>query len=206
VNYVRGEISIEPWQEGEPGPHVQAAYEAGGAGDPTAELEPLSITIEGPVEEVASNLVAAMVASVDNGATRISLSLTVQPPMEHPVVKTARELAEAVGGRLIPVAELTPTDIVVEHEGEVLAGLRKPRLDLDGALQRLVDDVETHFGAALRDLSRADKQAALVMLEERGAFTLRNAAEELAELLGVSRVTLYNYLNAIRKAPPAESD
>ena len=201
MNYVRGEISIEPWHEGEPGPHVLAAYEAGGAGDLNAELEPLSITIEGPVDEVASNLVNAMVASVDHGATRISLSLTVQPPMEHPVVKTASELAEAVGGRLIPVAELTPTDIVVEHEGEVLAGLRKPRLDLDGALQRLVDDVEAHFGASLRDLSRADKQAALVMLEERGAFTLRNAAEELAELLGVSRVTLYNYLNAIRQAP-----
>ena len=123
----------------------------------------------------------------------------VQPPRDHPVGKTARELAEAVGGRLVPVAEITPGDIVIDHEGEVLAGLRKPTLDLDGALQRLVDEVESQFGGKLNELSRADKQAALVTLEERGAFNLRNAAEDLAELLDVSRVTLYNYLNSVRR-------
>ena len=36
------------------------------------------------------------------------------------------------------------------------------------------------------------------LLHERGAFNLRNAADEVADALGVSRVTIYNYLNAVR--------
>ena len=34
------------------------------------------------------------------------------------------------------------------------------------------------------------------MLDERGAFTLRKAVEDVADALGVSRFTVYNYLNS----------
>lgn len=195
---VRCEVSVEPWSEGEPGPHVLAAVRAGSANGLEMQLEALSLTLDGPVDLVAKNMMAALVAAVAEGATRISFSMTVQPPTDHPIVKTAIQLAEGVGGRVVPVAEIGPLDILIEHEGEALAGLRRPSVDLDGALQRLVDEVESHFGDQLRNLDRGDKQAALIMLHERGAFTVRNAAEELSEMLGVSRVTLYNYLNAIR--------
>jgi predicted transcriptional regulator YheO len=33
------------------------------------------------------------------------------------------------------------------------------------------------------------------MLEERGAFAYRKSAETVAEALGVTRFTVYNYLN-----------
>ena len=33
------------------------------------------------------------------------------------------------------------------------------------------------------------------MLEERGAFAFRKSAETVAEALGVTRFTVYNYLN-----------
>ena len=36
------------------------------------------------------------------------------------------------------------------------------------------------------------------MLDERGAFQLRKAIEDVAAMMGVSRITIYNYLNAIR--------
>jgi len=48
----------------------------------------------------------------------------------------------------------------------------------------------------MRKLSREDKQAAVQMLHERGAFELRRSVEMVAEAMGVSRFTIYNYLNA----------
>ena len=41
-----------------------------------------------------------------------------------------------------------------------------------------------------------DKQRAVRLLDERGAFTLRKAVEDVADALGVSRFTVYNYLNS----------
>ncbi len=35
------------------------------------------------------------------------------------------------------------------------------------------------------------------LLDERGAFTLRKSIEDVADALGVSRITVYNYLNAV---------
>lgn len=199
VKPLRGEVTIEPWHEDEPGPHVLAALDVLRRMDAKPVLDALSITIEGPAGMIIAAFEEATNASIDAGASRVSVSFTVQPLFSHPVVKTAQELAEAVGGRIIPIADMIPADIVIEHEGEVLAGLRKPKLNLGGALERLVTEVETQFGAPLRELNRGDKQAALVVLEGRGAFTIRNAADDLAEMLGISRVTLYNYLNAVHQ-------
>ena len=42
------------------------------------------------------------------------------------------------------------------------------------------------------------KQQAVRLLEEHGAFTLRKSIEDVADAMGVSRITIYNYLNAIR--------
>jgi predicted transcriptional regulator YheO len=52
------------------------------------------------------------------------------------------------------------------------------------------------MGAGLEELSREDKQRAVKVLEERGAFNLRGSVEDVADRLGVSRFTVYNYLNA----------
>jgi predicted transcriptional regulator YheO len=77
----------------------------------------------------------------------------------------------------------------------VLAGLRLP--DLQGALDRLIAQVERELGGPLAQLSREDKQRAVRLLDERGAFTLRKSIEDVADALGVSRITVYNYLNAV---------
>jgi predicted transcriptional regulator YheO len=59
----------------------------------------------------------------------------------------------------------------------------------------LLADVATELGSPLAELPRADKQRAVRMLEERGAFDYRRSAETVAEALGVTRFTVYNYLN-----------
>jgi predicted transcriptional regulator YheO len=70
---------------------------------------------------------------------------------------------------------------------------------LHGALDRLIEGVEREFGAPLPSLSRDDKQRAVRMLDERGAFILRRAVEDVADAMGVSRITVYNYLNALHR-------
>jgi predicted transcriptional regulator YheO len=37
------------------------------------------------------------------------------------------------------------------------------------------------------------------LLDERGAFQLRKSIEDVADALGVSRITVYNYLNAVNR-------
>ncbi|WP_026454183.1 helix-turn-helix domain-containing protein, partial [Saccharomonospora iraqiensis] len=65
-------------------------------------------------------------------------------------------------------------------------------------LAGLLDDLAAELGAPLAELPRAEKQRAVRLLEERGAFHYRKSAETVAEALGVTRFTVYNYLNRSR--------
>ena len=78
--------------------------------------------------------------------------------------------------------------------GALVGGLRLP--GVHGTLDRMIGAVEAELGAPLGDLSREGKQRAVHLLDERGAFQLRKSVEEVADALGVSRFTVYNYLNA----------
>jgi predicted transcriptional regulator YheO len=89
---------------------------------------------------------------------------------------------------------MEPQDIELVWEGEVVGAMRLP--GVHGALDRLLSGVEDELGAPLSELGREDKQAAVRMLNERGAFELRRSVEEVADAMGVSRFTIYNYLNA----------
>ena len=81
--------------------------------------------------------------------------------------------------------------------GDVVAAVRMP--PLHGALDRLIETVEAELGGPLPNLSREQKQRAVRLLDERGAFILRRAVEDVADAMGVSRITVYNYLNAIHR-------
>jgi HTH domain len=114
-------------------------------------------------------------------------------------------VAAALGGSLVDQEELGAADIPLRWHGELVGGLRVPAElldgaddDLHGALGRMIEQVEDELGARLPDLSREGKQRAVRLLDQRGAFLLRRSVEDVADALGVSRITVYNYLNAIR--------
>ena len=79
---------------------------------------------------------------------------------------------------------------------------RAAALDLNGALPRMLAEAASRLGAPLEDLSREAKQRVVRELDQRGAFTLRRSIEDVADALRVSRVTIYNYLDAIRSSAP----
>jgi hypothetical protein len=112
----------------------------------------------------------------------------------HPLLEALEPVAEALGATLVPAPGVRTGDIPLRWEGEVVGGMRLP--GIQGTLDRLVATIEAELGAPLAELSREDKQRAVRMLDDQGAFRLRRSVEEVAEVLGVSRFTVYNYLNA----------
>ena len=114
----------------------------------------------------------------------------------HPVFSAIRPLLEVVGGGVIEPDDLQAGDVPIAWEGRVIGGIRME--SLSSALDRLVAYIEEELGGRLMDLSRGQKQAAVRMLDERGAFQLRKSIEDVAAMMGVSRITIYNYLSAIR--------
>jgi hypothetical protein len=110
-------------------------------------------------------------------------------------LRALRPVVETLGGSVVPARSSRPGDHPVEWDGEVVGYVRGS--ELHGALDRLIYGVEREFGTRLSDMDRSQKQAAIRQLDQRGAFLLRGAVDDVANWMGVSRVTLYTYLNAL---------
>ena len=115
----------------------------------------------------------------------------------HPLIASVKPLLKATGAELITPDALIAGDIPLMWDGTIVAGVGLPALH--GALDRIIEGVEPELGARLSQLSRNEKQTAIRLLDERGAFTVRRAVEDVADAMGVSRITVYNYLNALHR-------
>lgn len=71
------EFTIEPFVEGDPGPHVKAAIAVAEAAGLDVEVGPFGTAVEGETITVLDAVDAVVRAAVANGATRVSLQLTV---------------------------------------------------------------------------------------------------------------------------------
>ena len=113
------------------------------------------------------------------------------------LVRAVQPVIDAVGARLVTADEAEGSDVPLVWDGDMIAAVRLP--PMHGALDRLIDAVETELSGQLPELTREQKQIAIRLLDERGAFILRRAVEDVADAMGVSRITVYNYLNAIHR-------
>ena len=118
-------------------------------------------------------------------------------PTVHPLIRSVKPVVDALGASFVALDDMEASDVPLVWEGRTIAAIRMP--PLHGALDRLIDAVEAELGGRLPLLSREDKQRAVRLLDERGAFILRRAVEDVADAMGVSRITVYNYLNAIHR-------
>jgi predicted transcriptional regulator YheO len=114
----------------------------------------------------------------------------------HPLTEAIGPLIEAIGATIVPTDEIVDGDVTLVWEGEPAIGVR---LEDVVSLERLMANVEAQLGSSLSELNRADKQRAVRMLDERGAFQLRKSIEDVGEAMGVSRITIYNYLSAVKE-------
>ena len=115
---------------------------------------------------------------------------------DHPLVTAIAPLVERLNAELVAPADAGADDVSLSWEGEPVVAVRLPRGE--GGVHALLTEVAAEIGAPLSGLSRGEKQRAVLMLEAKGAFEYRKSAEIVAEALGVTRFTVYNYLNRAR--------
>ncbi|MFF1379093.1 helix-turn-helix domain-containing protein [Streptomyces sp. NPDC058308] len=112
---------------------------------------------------------------------------------DDPFVTAVKPLVDAMGGEMVPPDEAGIDDVVLAWEGEDVVAVRLPQLA--DSLDHILLALERKQGRPLSELDRKAKQEVVRILEARGAFAVRHGVETVAGALGVSRFTVYNYLN-----------
>ena len=137
----------------------------------------------------------------------------VTPP--HPLVRAIGPLLNRIGATFVDPPDLQADDVPLEWDDDIIGGIRLTATlpvaptaapvaedegggEAAGGLEGIIGDIERFFGTPLADLPRARKQQAVRMFEEGGAFSYRKSVEAVAAALGISRFTVYNYLNRDR--------
>lgn len=117
---------------------------------------------------------------------------------DDPFVTAVKPLVDAMGGEMLTPEQAGPDDVVLSWEGEDVVAVRLPQLA--DSLDHILAALERKQGKPLADLDRKTKQEVVRVLEARGAFSVRHGVETVASALGVSRFTVYNYLNREKQA------
>ncbi|MEV7041006.1 helix-turn-helix domain-containing protein [Amycolatopsis sp. NPDC051061] len=163
---LEAEFTSEPFHgEGAPPEHALAARDAAAEAGLETDFGPFGTLARGEAKALFEALPAIAKAALEGGATQVTLQVRRADPQND-----APAGAKPAPGGTAPV-------------------------ELTDALARLIADVEREVGAKLGDLDRPGKQRAVRLLRERGAFGLRKSVSSVADALGVTRFTVYNYLN-----------
>ena len=72
----KAEFTIEPFMEGEPGPHVKETIAVAKQSGLDVEIGPFGTTVVGEQETVFELVSELVKTAMDNGASRISLQVT----------------------------------------------------------------------------------------------------------------------------------
>ncbi|MFK8850008.1 MULTISPECIES: helix-turn-helix domain-containing protein [Streptomyces] len=123
-------------------------------------------------------------------------------PADHPFVQAVKPLVDAMGAEMVAPDQARGDDVVLAWEGQDRVAVRLPHLS--ESLDHLLAELERRHGVPLSDLDRRTKQSVVRILEARGAFSVRHGVETVAGALGVSRFTVYNYLNRENAAKGAD--
>jgi uncharacterized protein YqgV (UPF0045/DUF77 family) len=178
---LEAEFTSEPFHgEGSPPEHALAARDAAVEAGLDTDFGPLGTLARGDAKALLEALPTITQAALDGGATQVTLQ----------VRRAADARTEATATPVVEQHSADSTPVVEQHG----AG-SAPVVELNDALARLIADVERELGAELGDLDRPGKQRAVRLLRERGAFGLRKSVSSVADALGVTRFTVYNYLN-----------
>jgi predicted transcriptional regulator YheO len=70
--------------------------------------------------------------------------------------------------------------------------------DVESTVDTMLAEVLFEYGKPLYGMSKADRLGLIQSLDRKGLFQMKRAVPILAKKLGVSRYTIYNYLNELR--------
>ncbi|MEG0693149.1 MAG: helix-turn-helix transcriptional regulator [Oscillospiraceae bacterium] len=70
--------------------------------------------------------------------------------------------------------------------------------DVNGLLDFLIREGQNIIGKSIDHMSKEEKMEFIGFLDDKGAFLITRSSEKLCEILGISRFTFYNWLEAVR--------
>ncbi|MFJ4815027.1 transcriptional regulator [Streptomyces sp. NPDC088801] len=140
----------------------------------------------------------------DSGYPSVIQNYPNQFPDGRPVKSTSIGIKNSAGEYIaalclnLDVSVLSPVTLALsnlvatdtEHREQPLETLRDRSAR---ELRQAVEELAAERGATPRSLGREDKKALVRQLHQDGYFDSRDAAQAIADLLGVSRATVYNY-------------
>ena len=80
MGVLRVEFTVEPFVEGQPGPHVTAALDAVRALGPDVDFGPFGTSFQASDDVVAASVSALLAAAYANGATHVSIHVERTSP------------------------------------------------------------------------------------------------------------------------------
>ncbi len=83
----------------------------------------------------------------------------------------------------------TPTEQKVPSTPEFFIG------NIDALLEQMMSEAVQVTGKSIKDLTKEEKVRIVHSLDCKGFFLIKKSAEKLADFLGLSRYSIYNYLN-----------
>lgn len=148
-----------------------------------------------------------LVAPFVEGAPGPHVNAAVDAVAAHGLPVELGPFASSVGGDLDTVTTALADMIrAAMRSGATSVQLRVaptpaeiPVPTLRDALDDILRMAEREIGRPASEWNRAEKQRVVRMLDERGVFQLRGVVEDIAEIMRVSRITIYNYLNALER-------
>jgi len=70
--------------------------------------------------------------------------------------------------------------------------------NIEDTLQKAIDDAVSSSGQSVETFSKGDRVTLVKVLDDKGIFLIKKSASIVAGKLGVSRATIYNYINQAR--------
>lgn len=89
------------------------------------------------------------------------------------------------------------SQIVQPLQRPATAVAEKPEMDV--LMQEIISDAVRRYGRPVNMMSKREKTQAVEAMQQRGLFIVKGGVERAAAALGVSRYTIYNYLEALRQ-------
>lgn len=171
----------------------------------------------GPVLGVPLGDTAVQVLQADDGATRVLSNYYTYTPdgrklLSNTVFFRTEENAPFAAlcvncdvGEFERVkkllAEYLPGAVTAPLGESEAAAAQEPRIDVNDLVAQIIADCIQASGIPTGRMTRSDRLACVSCMMNRGLFLMRGAVKQAAKQLGISKFTLYSYLEEVRPQP-----
>ncbi|QTQ11274.1 transcriptional regulator [Treponema parvum] len=71
--------------------------------------------------------------------------------------------------------------------------------NIDDLLDKMLQETIRRIGKSVRDMTKEDKLQAIKYLDNKGIFLVKKSMDTVSDFFEISKFTLYNYLDEVRK-------